>query len=86
MLMMTRARTRSGLDSANPRPVGPPQSWQTTVALCRSSCRSRLVRFAMWPSRVWACSRTGFSERPNPIMSGTMTRRPAEVSGFTNLR
>jgi len=26
VLMMTRARTRSGFDKAKPKPVGPPQS------------------------------------------------------------
>src|SRR5258708_4013596 len=29
---------------------------------------------------------SGFSDRPKPIMSGTMTRRPAAISGFTNFR
>jgi hypothetical protein len=50
VLMTVSARTRSGLLIAKPRPVGPPQSWQTTVRWRRSSWRTRPLRFAIWPS------------------------------------
>src|ERR1700745_3676800 len=80
VLMMVSARTRAGLLMANDSPVGPPQSWQTSVIRVRSSWRMNAVRLAVCPSRQWACSRCGFSDRPNPIISGTITRRP-ELEG-----
>lgn len=61
-------------------------NWSTALGLvllagpkkCRDAIRNCFARNK--------CSMLGFSDSPNPIMSGTITRHPTAVSGVTNSR
>ena len=81
-----RSDAESEFESAKPKPVGPPnrgKPWSRRGYRVAAAGRSGL-RCGHRGLRL--CSRTGFSDRPKPIMLGTMTRRPPAVSGFTNFR
>ena len=66
VLRITSRSTRSGLSTAHRRPIGPPQSWTTTVASRTSSPSSSAVISSTWRSYEYHSRSTGLSERPKP--------------------
>ena len=74
VFMMTRRSKRSGIIAACARPMGPPQSWQTTVTRCRSRVPMSEVRISVCRAIVYQWMSVGLSERPKPMWSGAMQR------------
>ena len=72
--MITIRPIRSGRSTAARRPIGPPQSWTTTVASRRSSRSISSMNSSEWRSYEYQSSSVGLSERPNPAWSGAMQR------------
>jgi hypothetical protein len=66
VFMITSRSTRSGCSTASRRPIGPPQSWTTTVNDRRSSASTSRRIEAKWRSKVYQPISVGLSERPKP--------------------
>ena len=78
--MITSRAKRSGMVAACARPIGPPQSWQTRVISVRSSPVISVVRIPVWRAMVYQWMSVGLSERPKPMWSGAIQRKPAATS------
>ena len=66
VLSTTRRSNRSGASVATRIPIGPPQSWTTTVIRRRSSASTSAWIDATWRSYEYHAWSVGLSERPKP--------------------
>ena len=67
VFMITRRATRSGFSTAQRSPIGPPQSWTTTVASAHVELLEQLRHVARRGGRsVYQSRSVGLSERPKP--------------------
>ena len=72
--MMTILEKRSGMVTAWAIPIGPPQSWHTSVTSVSPSPVTTEVRTSVCRAMVYQWGSVGLSERPNPRWSGAMHR------------
>jgi hypothetical protein len=76
-------RTRSGLSMAVSHATAAPQSWPTTCTWSSPSRSSIAVTSATMFGSRYAATSAGRCERPNPRMSGVMTRNPLAARNGT---